>query len=290
MNYKLKKFNTDLNITRIANIHYFEFTSKYHTTKNSHPFNELVYVDMGSLNAEAENYSGEINQNQMIIHSPNEKHALYCNNSLAPNVIIIGFECTAKELDFFSKNIVTVSPPLQKLLVEIIKEGRNVFLPPYDTPDQKDMKKRTAYPFGADRLLKNLLENFLIHAIREYQFINNSSKNFSSEDSQVNAIKNYIDQNYKGKTSLDELCFLFATNKTTLCKKFKNVTGVTVINYINNLKIKQAKIMMRQEKKNLTQIAEELSFSSIHYFTRMFKKYENTSPTNYLKTIKAKLN
>ena len=39
---------------------------------------------------------------------------------------------------------------LEKMLAEIIKEGRTVYLPPYNIPNVRDMKKRTEYDFGAD--------------------------------------------------------------------------------------------------------------------------------------------
>ncbi len=50
------------------------------------------------------------------------------------------------QLDVFSEIPVTLNSEQQKLLTEVIREGRNVFLPPYDIPNQKYMKKRKEYP------------------------------------------------------------------------------------------------------------------------------------------------
>ena len=288
MEYKLKRFSYAISVTKIANIHYYEFTNQYHTTKDKHPFRELLYVDSGFITVDAENYSGVVSENQLIIHRTDEPHALSCPENEASNVIIIGFECTNPELDFFSDNPVTLSETQKKLLTEIIKEGRNVFLPPYDVPSQKDMKKRKEYPFGADQLIKIKLENLFIELIRSKSSVSNE-ESLELSDDKIHEIYRYLNENFREKIRLSELCFLFGTNKTTLCNKFRSVYGETIIAYINKLKIKESKKLMRSGSYNLTEISAIVGFSSVHYFSRIFKQYEKQSPTAYIKTIKARL-
>lgn len=288
MEYKLKRFETALSITRIANIHYFEFTKQYQTFKDRHAFRELLYVDSGFIMAEAENYTGIVKENQLLIHRADEPHSLSCPEDEASSVIIIGFACAAPELDYFAGHPVTLSDTQKKLLTEIIKEGRSVFLPPYDVPNQRDMKKRKEYPFGADQMIKLKLETLFIELIR-------NSTNIPSEESQefpddkIHDICQYLHDHFREKIPLSELCFLFGINKTTLCSRFRTVYGDTVVGYLNRLKIKEAKRLLRKGKYNLTEIADIVGFSSIHYFSRVFKQYENQSPTSYIKTIKSRL-
>ncbi len=288
MKYKLKKFEKAIEVTRIANIHYFEFTKQYHTFEDQHDFRELIYVDSGLINVESESYTGVLNENSLIIHKAGETHSLTCFNENAPSVIIIGFECKAPELDIFSTKPVRLTAEKQKLLTEIIKEGRTVFLPPYDVPNVADMKKRHDYPFGADQMIKLKLETFFIELIRSAEMV--VSKNETAvSDTKIPEIYTYINENFREKISLNELCFLFGTNKTSLCSGFKKTYGDTVTNYINRLKIKEAKRLMREGEYNLTQISSILGFSSVHYFSRLFKQYEKKAPTEYIKTIKARL-
>ncbi len=285
MEFKLKRFEKVLEVSKIANIHYYEFTKEYNTSKNSHAFRELVYVDNGKISVKAENFSGVLKKNQLIIHREDEIHSLTCGDDNAPNVIIIGFECKAPELDVFASNPATLTPELQKILTEIIREGRLVFLPPYDIPDQKDMKKRKDYIFGADQMIKLKMETFLIELIRS-NLLKAHNKEAHTSDKKVYEIYDYITENFRENISLNELCFLFNTNKTTLCYSFKKVYGITVINYIHTLKIKEAKKLIREGNMNLTEISETVGFSSLHYFSRLFKKYENKSPSEYIETIK----
>ncbi len=288
MNYKLKCFTAPVTVSKLANIHYFEFTNQFHTEKGCHAFRELLYVDSGYITVNSDNYSGRINENQLIIHKSNETHSLYCPEKETPNVIIIGFECKCNDLDMFSKEPVALNDSQKRLLTEVVKEGRNVFMPPYDIPGQKDMKKRKDYPFGADQLIKIKLENLFIELIRGKISASKDEKITVSDD-KIQEIARYLEENFKEKIKLSELCFLFGTNTTTLCNKFFVTYGETVISYVNRLKIKEAKKLMRTNKYNLTEISSMVGFSTIHYFSKTFKKYEKKSPTAYIKTIKSRL-
>ena len=196
--------------------------------------------------------------------------------------------CDSPELDYFSQNPVFLNKEQQSVLTDIIKEGRNVFLPPYDMPNLKNMEKRKDFIFGADQMIKLKLETLLITLIREKDSPGEKYTVLTG-DASLSGVMKYITEHYKEKIVLNELCFLFGMNKTTLCEKFKDSYGDTVIKYITKLKIKEAKKIMREGGKNFTEIAELTGFSSIHYFTRTFKKYENKTPGEYIKTIKSRL-
>ncbi len=289
MQFKLKNFNTPIVVSKIANIHYFEFTNQYHTNDDAHNFCELVYVDKGAVSVKSENFTGRLLDNQLIIHRPNEVHALKCTDNIAPNIIIIGFECKSEEIAKFAEMPVTLASEQQKMLAEIMKEGMSVYAPPYDLPNTTDMKKREVYPFGADQMIKLKLEIFLITLIRCFSSTEQISKKEISNDGELLNVYQYINEHYTEKITLDNLCFLFGTNKTTLCQCFKKEYGDTILNYINNLRIKEAKVLLRKKELSVTEISEKLGFSSIHYFCRIFKKTTGNSPKEYLRTIRSKL-
>ncbi len=289
MEFILKPFQEEIVVKRLANVHYFEFTPSYHTSGDSHPFCELLYVDSGSIQIVSENYTGELKQNEMILHGANQKHALACEDNVAPNVIIIGFECVSKELEKLTFSPFRLPTELQKMLAEIIKEARAVYEPPYNIPNLKDMKKRSGFSFGADQLIKEYLQIFLIKCLRGEIADERQISATEAEDSQIREVKSYLDENYSQKIVVDELCFLFGTNKTTLSKKFKSAYGATIIDYVNTLRIKHTKRLLRENRYTLTEIANMLNMSSVHYLTALFKKYVRLTPTEYLRTLKEKL-
>lgn len=289
MNYVLKDFEMPVSVSKIANIHYFEFTDEYKTHSDAHDFCELIYIDKGALRIESEGFSGLLRDGHMLIHRANEVHSLSCDGGLAPGVIIIGFSCECPELDVFSRMPTALSAKEKKLLSEILKDGMSVYMPPYDMPNTADMKKRDSYPFGADQLLKNHIEELLISLVRSKKEEGSFLDVSDSGNTVVSHITQYINEHFTEKIALDSLCFLFATNKTTVCREFKREHGKTVLEYINTLKIKEAKRLLRSRQYTATEVSELVGYSSLHYFSRAFKAETGISPKKYIETVLSKL-
>lgn len=285
MEFILKDFKHEINVTRLANIHYFEFTQKFHTNDDSHDFCELVYVDKGRISINSQNYTGELTEGALIVHGAGEIHSLTCEDDPAPNIIIIGFECESVEIEKLTHSPLLLTDELQKMIAEIIKEARTVYLPPYDVPNQKEMKKRKKFSYGADQLIKNYLQIFLIKAIRLADSIYGDNRSTATAYERVAEIKKYIDENFAQKIAVEELCFLFNTNKTTLSAEFKAAYNKTLIDYVNCLRINYTKKLLKDGGHSLTSISENLNLSSVHYLTALFKKYTGISPTEYVKSL-----
>ncbi len=279
MKFILKKLENKISVSGIANVHFFEFPENFHTQNDRHPFYELLFVAGGKLQVISEEYSGILTKNDMIIHKANEYHSLKCISSTMPAVIIIGFDCSG-DISMFSHSPIYLSDSEVKKLAEIVKEGRNVFAPPYNVPVY-DMKKKKNPPFGSEQMLKNLLEYFLVSIKRKFSEQSDIEENLLSSGLSVAEIISYVDDNYKEKITLDELAFIFRTNRSTLCREFKNGTGMTVSEYVAAKKLASAKRKILTTDKTFTEIAEELNFDSIHYFTRFFKKQMGMSPKQF---------
>lgn len=290
MDFKLQGFSLPMTVTGIANIHYFEFTKEYHTTENFHNFCELLFVDNGEIEVKSENYQGVLSVNQLIIHQPDEKHSLKGFGDSAPNIIIIGFECNCAELIEFSKTPITLSTEHKRILSKIMQEGMSIYEPPYDIPNTTFMKKRKDFPFGADQMIKNTLEAFLIMLVRDFLYNENNMNESGNEiENNMKNVFQYIGEHYTENITLDNLCFIFGTNKTSLCKDFKKNYGQTVLELVHGLRIDKAKKLLRQNDLSVTEISDMLGFVSVHYFCRLFKKRTGLSPTKYQKSVKAKL-
>ena len=279
MEYITKKLETNLNVTGIVNLHFFEFDKNFTTADERHPFYELVFVNTGKLQIISEDYTGRLSKDQLIIHRPNDSHSLRCSDETNPTVIIIGFECDSNVIEKLTNTPITLSESAIKKLAEIVKEARNVFAPPFNIPTH-NMKKKKKQSYGAEQILKILLEYFLIKLVREYHYNENTEESVKPTLNQSELIE-YVDTNYREKITIEELAFLFKTNRSTLCKEFKTATGKTIVEYINEKKIEKAKKKIADTNDSFTKIAEDLHFDSIHYFTRLFKKLSGMTPTEY---------
>ena len=90
-----------------------------------------------------------------------------------------------------------------------------------------------------------------------------------------------LDENFLERITLDELSFIFGTNRSSLCKDFKRATGKSLNDYVTEKKLSLAKKMLTESDFTVTEIAEKLNFTGIHYFTAFFKKNEGLSPMEY---------
>lgn len=79
---------------------------------------------------------------------------------------------------------------------------------------------------------------------------------------------------------------MFYTNKYYLARLFKNQYGSSILNYVMNQRITQAKKMLRFTDKQIEVIGRDCGFEDANYFTRMFKKVEGSSPSEYRKLWK----
>ena len=70
-------------------------------------------------------------------------------------------------------------------------------------------------------------------------------------------------------------------------KLFKKKTSLGIIEYFSHMKINTAKELIRTGQMNFTQISEHLGYTSIHYFSRQFKKVTAMTPSEYASSIKA---
>ena len=92
----------------------------------------------------------------------------------------------------------------------------------------------------------------------------------------------YIQNNYDKKISLDELSKVTYIDKYTLSKKFKEFTGITIVDYINNYRSKIA-LSMIQNGEQIGDAARLCGFNNISFFTKTFKKYTGNLPSYYKK-------
>lgn len=115
----------------------------------------------------------------------------------------------------------------------------------------------------------------------------NSNYSIEQKDKLPYKIKKIIDDNYD--QNYLGLCYISEqVNVSTsyVSKVFKDEYGVGIVEYMNGLRIQQAKKLMDRENMTVKEIAEKVGFASDIHFIRSFKKYENITPGMYKKQKK----
>lgn len=96
----------------------------------------------------------------------------------------------------------------------------------------------------------------------------------------------YVHENYLTLTSISEIADTFYITTSHLCRKFKQLTGYNIVQYVNILKIQKACDLLQKTDDAITEIALESGFNSTMYFCKTFKSILNITPTQYRKNTK----
>ncbi len=286
--YTGTRLNDEIKISRLYTVHYFEYSKRFSFTGESHDFWELVYADKGDVTVFADDKSFVLEQGNVIFHKPNEWHNVRANGVDAANITIITFASPSKAMSFFENKMLTVGQKQKELLSKIVSEYTNAFKTPLNDPYTTHLERRSDAAVASEQLIKLFLCEFLILFLR-----NNPSgrqrtvRSIHSSDATLNLLINYMEQNITKTVTLKELMEYSGTNRTAIENIFRENLGKGAVEYFLILKIELAKKYLREDNYNITQISEILGYSSIHYFSRQFKKITGMTPTEYLLSIKA---
>lgn len=290
MSFEMVPVNREIEIEGFHSIYYFEFSKSFYHPPEKHDFWELVYVDDGSINAIVDGIGCSLNRGQVIFHQPMEQHSHIANGEDASNVVVVSFSCRSDIMSFFDRKIFTLERAPRRILSLFMEEAENaVGRLPGDYANKKPLDFSKAAP-GAVQLMECYLVEFLFSLIRSDQ---NSVLAMShtpdtrrlAESSLSDSVESYMEQHVAEPPSLEVLCRHFSVSRTYLCRIFREATGTSPVDYWTNLKIRRAKALIRQGGCNITQISEQLGYSSIHHFTRMFKRVTGMAPTAYRDSV-----
>lgn len=289
--YESITLNEELVINNIYSIHYFEYSKDYVFEGENHNFWEFLFVDSGIIEVTAGNQKLMLEKGQIIFHEPGEFHALRANGKIAPNLIVVSFDCNEPCMNFFRKKTTTLDSTEHFYLSTIISEARKTFYTPLNNPLVCKLQRYTDTEFGSEQIIKIFLELFLIHILRrlfpkggEQSLVPPQVK--KNNDEVITQIRQYLYAHVYDHVTVAQICKDNMIGKSRLQSIFHKYEGCGVIDYFSRLKINMAKVMIREKKYNYTEIAEILGYSSYQYFSLQFKKYVRMSPSEYSSSTK----
>lgn len=101
-------------------------------------------------------------------------------------------------------------------------------------------------------------------------------------DPRVNAVLQYIHDNYSNTISLEDLSAKFYLSKSRLSQQFREATGFSIGDYIITYRVKRACALL-QEGMRIQDISKATGFKSDTHFIRTFKKRVGVCPSEFVK-------
>lgn len=202
-------------------------------------------------------------------------------------MLVISFSCQSECMEFFENKTFTLDKTSRTLLSLFLTESENalgeISSDFYDkTPlDFSDCK------FGSAQLLKYHFTEFLIKLLRggASMSFNTANTRQTTQDTLAEMIVSYMKNNVYTPITLNDICDNFFLRKSQLSIIFKEYTGKSPMRYYSDLKIDEAKKLLREDVLSVSEISEKLNYSGIHNFSRAFKEATGFSPLGYKKSI-----
>jgi len=93
--------------------------------------------------------------------------------------------------------------------------------------------------------------------------------------------KEYMKKNYFEDLTVEDIANHVERNSNYLCNLFSRIEGITITEYLNRIRIEKAKELLKTTSLMTYEIAEKVRFKNYRYFTQVFKKFVEKTPTTY---------
>ncbi len=275
--YTVKKLIT---VQQLVTIEYLQVDRNFFYPEESHLFYEFVYVEKGSITCKTQNERVILGKHDFFLIPPNISHS-YCFEETGETAVImvVCFKSKSNIISLISEKK-HLERDVGELVQKILEEARATFVFPFD----KKLTLNSHPRLGSQQLIENYIEELLIKLVQATTYNNQSfqiaTNIFDAKKSITNEIIKILKKNIYAKITLTDICDRMFYSKTYLNTIFKENKGVTIMQYYQELKIDEAKLLLRK-KESITDISEKLCFESPQYFAKAFKAKVGKTPTEY---------
>jgi two-component system response regulator YesN len=97
-------------------------------------------------------------------------------------------------------------------------------------------------------------------------------------------IAEFLDKHYHEDVTLQDIASRFFLSREYISRKFKQEFEVNLSDYLGQIRMRKAKILLRNPHLRISQVAEMVGYQDEKYFSKVFKKLEGITPNEYRKT------
>lgn len=251
-----------------------------------HDFWQLKYLRNGTAEILTDETVFSMEGGQAFLIPPGKKHKVHLHGSSTVSYAVASF--------LWSEDTVMPALPLvpyrldsreEEYLVEFFYTAPLLF----SGSESNRPKSREAAASYCETLFSAFLLRLWMRTQGEEQYLlperckTNTHQNYALL---TEKIKSYLYDHVAENISLDLLARSIGCSVNSMMRIFKADTGVSIIVYFNQMKIDRAVSLIRESSYSVNEIAEYLSFHSVEYFSRVFKRYTGLSPTEFSKNQK----
>ena len=249
-----------------------KYGGDWHSVPHTHNHTELFYIVGGKGQFQIQDQLYPVNVNNLVIINPNVTHTEVSLNAQPLEYIVLGIEGVELATSENSNGQFCILDHYESS--EISSCLRNIL---------REMELKNT---GFEDICQAYMEILIIRLMRNTALAVPSEPQIISGNRQCAAVKRHIDLHFKEALTLEQLAEEAHMNKFYLSHAFKREYGVSPINYMISLRIEESKYLLAETDLSMSQIAQLLGFSSLSYFSQVFRRSQNASPKEYRQRVR----
>lgn len=255
-----------MELSEIYTFYYQVKKAPYHFSTESHRYCELTIVEQGTLETTVDGISYQLHKNDAILYQSNQPHSQSVLVDETTTYITILFDMTLPDPQFFNQVFHLGANQISQIEGFIrISEEDNL-------------------PYKNDQLLARL-KLFILSLISESRPTPSSGSSMKEKYDQdiAQRITSYIKEHPEARVI--DVSKAFGMSRSNIQALFHRFIGMQPHAYIEEQRLKQAKILMRDSSYSLTDIARMVGYHSLPAFSRSFKHAFGYPPSDYAKKL-----
>ena len=264
--YTYQPVSVPFHVRRIIDCWFTRQEKPYNIVKAASRSYELLYVYEGSMNIRLSTGSYAMQAHDLIIYRA-DTASISIESSCSYLTVI--FDVNHRKTLHILNHIFHCTSEMQQVLWKLLIESFE-------------------HSYYTGTLIICYLQEALLLLLQFYETISHKtllSDSKSSQNDLLSEILTYMNTRIAEPITIEEICHEFFISRSSLQALFKTHLNTSPKNYLLNIKLQKSKELIRENQYTISEIAYMLGFSSIHYFSRLFKKYFNTTPSSYVKKI-----
>jgi AraC-like DNA-binding protein len=248
---------------------------------HAHPCFELIHIPRGHGHALVGDHVGEFHLGYLFLVAPGVPHSFHSEGFL-PNG-----ELLEMQIFYFNPDLVDVQrvPELASLGPLLARARRGLLYrgPVVDEIGDRLREMRSTTP-GAQvvalgyRALDRLAREDEVEILAEHE----TSSRFRGEEMvRLDAVRSVIRRRFREPIGLDDVAHEAGMSASTLNHLLHKYSQTTFLAYLTDLRLDEAKRLLRETDRDITDIAFEAGFGSLATFNRRFRADDSKTPQQY---------
>ena len=252
---------------KLLNVASARYGGDWHSVPHTHNHLELFFIVGGKGQFLIEDRLYPVDINNLVMINPNVPHTEVSLNAQPLEYIVLGIEGI-------------------ELAASETCDGQFSILDHYESAEisgclRNILREMELKNPGYEDICQAYMEILIIRLMRTTSLAVPTEPQTVSTNRQCAAVRRYIDLHFKEALTLEQLADEGHMNKFYLSHAFKKEYGISPINYMISKRIEESKYLLAETDLSMSQIAQLLGFSSLSYFSQVFRRTQGVSPKEY---------